>query len=155
MNRIAIRVLRVLLALLALGAVCLQVVFVVLIGNRVAESRAEVLPISNSLLAIAAVACMEIILIALWVLLSMVQHEAIFGERAFRWVDAIAAAGLAGAFVVAVVCGINGDADDAPGLVLIGGGAAVSGIAFALLMVVMRGLLRTATDFRHELDEVV
>jgi hypothetical protein len=155
MNRIVINTLRVLLILLALGAVGLQVVFVALVVNRIAESRAELLPISNSALAFAAVACMEIILVSLWTLLSMVQREAIFGESAFRWVDTISIAGLVGAFLLAVVCGINGEVDDAPGLVLVGGGVAVAGITFALLMIVMRGLLRSATAFRRELDEVV
>jgi hypothetical protein len=31
----------------------------------------------------------------------------------------------------------------------------IGGVAFALLMVVMRGLLRNATVLRRELDEVV
>jgi hypothetical protein len=48
-----------------------------------------------------------------------------------------------------------GEIDDAPGLVLIGGGVAIGGAAFALLMVVMRGLLRSATMLRRELEEVV
>jgi hypothetical protein len=38
---------------------------------------------------------------------------------------------------------------------VIGGGIALAGIAFALLMLVMRGLLRKATMLRSELAEVV
>lgn len=48
-----------------------------------------------------------------------------------------------------------GEIDDSPGLGGIGLGVAVAGVAFALLMVVMRGLLRNATVLRHALDEVV
>lgn len=44
---------------------------------------------------------------------------------------------------------------DVPGAVLIGTGVATAGVAFALLMVVMRGLLRMTTMLRRELDEVV
>lgn len=42
-----------------------------------------------------------------------------------------------------------------PGVVLALGAAAIGGTAFVLLMVVMRGLLRTATELKSELDEVV
>jgi hypothetical protein len=48
-----------------------------------------------------------------------------------------------------------GEVDDAPGLILVGGGIALAGAAFSLLMLVMRGLLRKATMLRSELAEVV
>jgi hypothetical protein len=85
----------------------------------------------------------------------MVRRGAIFDERAFRWVDVITVAGLVAAVLVAALCAHVGEIDDAPGLVLIGGGIGIGGVAFALLMVVMRGLLRSATVLRRELDEVV
>jgi hypothetical protein len=94
-------------------------------------------------------------LLALSVLLSMVRHGAIFDERASRWVGVIAAAGLVAAVLVAALCVHAGEIDDAHGVVLIGGGIGAAGVVFALLMVVMHGLLRTATVFRRELEEVV
>ena len=70
-----------------------------------------------------------------------------------RWVDVIAGGGLAAALLLGALCVHAGQADDAPGLGGIGIGPA--GVAFVLLMVVMKGLLATATWLRHEIDEVV
>jgi protein-S-isoprenylcysteine O-methyltransferase Ste14 len=112
------------------------------------------LAVPYSVLGIAALACVEVVLASLWVL-SMVRRGAIFDERAFRWVGVISVAGLVAAVIVAALCAHLGEIDDAPGLVLIGGGVAIGGAAFALLMVVMRGLLRSATMLRRELDDVV
>ena len=154
MSQLVIRVLRVLLVLLALGALAAQVVIVVVVATHPEVDPAD-RAVAYAMLAVAAIACVEVGLVALWVLLSMVRRDAIFDERAFRWVDVITVAGLVAAVLVAALCAHVGEIDDAPGLVLIGGGVAVGGAAFALLMVVMRGLLRSATTFRRELDEVV
>jgi hypothetical protein len=113
------------------------------------------LAVPYSVLGIAALACVEVVLASLWVLLSMVRRGAIFDERAFRWVGVISVAGLVAAVIVAALCAHVGEIDDAPGLVLIGGGVAIGGAAFALLMVVMRGLSRSATMLKRELDDVV
>ena len=59
------------------------------------------------------------------------------------------------AILAAAVCAHAGEVDAAPGLILVGGGVVLAGAAFALLMVVMRSLLRNATTLRRELDEVV
>jgi Protein of unknown function (DUF2975) len=149
-----IRALRVLLILIALGALAAQaaIVFVVATDPEVDLTDRAV---TYLVIAITAIACLELALVALWVLLSMVRRSAIFDERAFRWVDVIAVAGLVAAVLVSALCAHVGEIDDAPGLILIGGAIGVAGVAFALLMVVMRGLLHSATAFRRELDEVV
>lgn len=154
MSQLVILALRVLLGLLALGALAAQsmIVFAVATNPETDPTDRAVL---YATLAIAALACLEVALVALWVLLAMVRRGAIFDERAFRWVDVITVAGLVAAVLVAALCAHVGELDDAPGLVLIGGGIGVGGVAFALLMLVMRGLLRTATTLRRELDEVV
>jgi hypothetical protein len=54
-------------------------------------------------------------------------------------------AGFVAALLLAALCVHAGEIDDAPGLVLIGGGVALGGAAFALLMLMMRGLLRSAS----------
>lgn len=155
MSRLVIVALRVLLILIALGALGGQIVIIVLITTHLAGPEVLVLAVAYSVLGVAAIACVEVGLVALWVLLSMVRRGAIFDERAFRWVDVISVAGLVAAVLVAALCAHAGEIDDAPGLVLIGLGVGIGGVAFALLMVVMRGLLRNATVLRHELDEVV
>ena len=155
MSSLVIRALRALLILIALGTLGGQILIVFLVATHIARSEVAVLAVVYSVLGVAAIACVQVALAALWVLLSLVRRGAIFDERAFRWVDVISVAGLVAAVLVAAFCVHAGEIDDAPGLVLIGGGVAVAGAAFALLMVVMRGLLRTATVLRHELDEVV
>ena len=154
MSRLVIRALRVLLVLIALGALAGQVLIVVAVATH-PDVDATDRAVSYAVIAVAAVACLEAVLVALWVLLAMVSRDAIFHERAFRWVDVISVAGLVAALLLAALCVHVGELDDAPGLVLIGGGVGIVGTAFALLMVVMRGLLRSATVFRRELDEVV
>ncbi|WP_219414949.1 DUF2975 domain-containing protein [Pseudonocardia nigra] len=154
MSQLVIRALRVLLILIALGALGAQTVIVFVVATHPESDLAD-RAVAYAALGVAAIACVEVALVALWVLLSMVRRDAIFDERAFRWVDVITVAGLVAAVVVAGLCAHVGEIDDAPGLVLIGGGVAIGGAAFALLMVVMRGLLRSATVFRRELDEVV
>lgn len=155
MSPLVILALRVLLILIALGSLGAQIVIIVVVATQIAEAEMPILAVFSSVLGVAATACVQVGLVALWVLLSMVRRGAIFDERAFRWVDVISVAGLVSAVLVAALCALVGEVDDAPGLILIGMGVAVAGAAFALLMLVMRGLLRNATTLRRELDEVV
>jgi hypothetical protein len=154
MSQLVIRTLRALLVLLALGALGAQTVIVFVVATHPETDLAD-RAVAYTTLGVAAIVCVEVTLVALWVLLSMVRRSAIFDERAFRWVDVITVAGLVAAVLVAALSAHVGEIDDAPGLILIGGGVGIGGAAFALLMVVMRGLLRNATVLRRELDEVV
>lgn len=155
MSRLVILALRALLVLLALGALAGQVLIAVGLATTIADGGPGFLAVPYSVLGVTAIASVEVGLVALWVLLSMVRRDAIFDERAFRWVGVISVAGLLAAVLVAALCVHYGEIDDAPGLVLIGGVIGVGGAAFALLMIVMHGLLRNATVLRRELDEVV
>src|ERR671917_147349 len=155
MSQLVILARRVLLILIALGALGGQILIILVIAMKIAESEMASLAVPYSVLGVAAIACVEVALVALWVLLSMVRRGAIFNERAFRWVGVISVAGLVAAILVAALCMHAGEIDDAPGLILIGGGVVIGGAAFALLMVVMHSLLRSATVLRRELDEVV
>ncbi|MDN5858217.1 MAG: DUF2975 domain-containing protein [Pseudonocardia sp.] len=155
MRPLVVLALRALLILLALGALGAQIVLVVVLATQ-PDSEVATRGLFYSVLGVVvAIACVQVALVAVWALLSKVRRGAIFDERSFRWVDVIAVAGLVAALLVAAFCAHVGEIDDAPGLILIGMGIATAGVAFALLMVVMRGLLRNATVFRRELDEVV
>jgi hypothetical protein len=154
MSQLVIRTLRALLVMLALGAIGAQTVIVFVVATHPEVDLAD-RAVAYSVLGVAAIACVEVAFVAIWVLLSMVRRSVIFDERAFRWVDVITIAGLVAAVLIAALCAHVGEIDDAPGLILIGGGIGIGGVAFALLMVVMRGLLRSATMLRRELDEVV
>lgn len=147
--------LRGVLALMGLGARALQVLLIVFFASNASEADLSDPGVLYVALGMAALICLEVALLAVWVLLGMVRRDAIFDERAFGWVSVITVAGLVAALLVAVFCAHFGELDDAPGLILIGGGIGLAGIAFALLMIVMRGLLRKAIVLRRELDEVV
>jgi hypothetical protein len=85
----------------------------------------------------------------------MVTDDRIFSDASSTWVDAIVRAVVAASAVL--FCGFGY-------VVLTGGGAGLSALllasslaagALALLVVVMRGLLRQATTLRTDLEEVI
>lgn len=99
--------------------------------------------------------CVEVVVVATYMLLGMVQQDRIFSDAAFRWVDVIlvamavawgAWAGLGG-FVVAT--------SDDPGLPLLMTILLLAGAVVGLLMLVMRALLRQATELRTDMDAVI
>ncbi|WP_411099741.1 DUF2975 domain-containing protein [Streptomyces sp. x-45] len=110
------------------------------------------------------VACVQVVLGAVWMLLDMVERDAVFTRRAFRWVDTVIGATAAATLLaLGVACHLAvAEIPAAPDddMQLLGAlGAAIAcvgvGAAFALLVVVMRGLLSKATALRSELAEVV
>ncbi|MFD8535460.1 DUF2975 domain-containing protein [Streptomyces rubrogriseus] len=113
--------------------------------------------------AILGVACVQVALAAVWVLLGMVERDAVFSRRAFRWVDTVIGATVVAtllAFGVAVHLAVAEIPTPDDGMQTLGAlGAAVAcvgaGAAFAMLVVVMRGLLGKATALRGELARVV
>ncbi|MGY3684978.1 DUF2975 domain-containing protein [Streptomyces sp. TE33382] len=113
--------------------------------------------------AIVGIACVQIALVAVWMLLAMVRRDAIFTPRAFRWVDVIIrssvlatllAIGAAGHLVLADIPSSNGSMDIISALAAAIAGVGV-GASFAMLVVIMRGLLRKATDLQTEIAEVI
>ncbi|MGW7517680.1 DUF2975 domain-containing protein [Streptomyces sp. NPDC054796] len=113
--------------------------------------------------AILGVACVQVALVAVWMLLSMVEREAIFTPTAFRWVDVIIgsstvatllALGVTGHLAVATIPSPDDGMDIMSALAAATACVAV-GAAFAMLVVIMRGLLRKATDLQTEMAEVV
>ncbi|MEU9762346.1 DUF2975 domain-containing protein [Streptomyces sp. NPDC001834] len=113
--------------------------------------------------AIVGIACVQVALVAIWMLLTMVRRDAIFTPLAFRWVDVIIgssavatllAIGVAGHLALTDVPSPNGNMGAvsalAAAIVAVGVGA-----SFAMLVVIMRGLLRKATDLQTEIAEVI
>ena len=160
MSRLAILALRILLVLVALGLVFAQVVVIPIASLEFGEAfGSQPVGVFYAVTGIALVACVEVTLVAIWVLLSMVRRGAIFGERAFLWVDVIIGAGIA-ATVIAIVnaCHLYFVVEprlDAPGIIVLAGTGVLGAASFVALMVVMRGLLRSATALQGELAEVV
>jgi hypothetical protein len=98
----------------------------------------------------------ELVLLCIWRLLSLVRAEKIFSEKAFIWINVIIGALLAAAVLILasyVVLFIAQAAN--PGILILALLGVTVGIALALLMIVMRGLLRKALQLEQDLSEVV
>ena len=99
--------------------------------------------------------CVQVVIVATWKLLAMVETDRIFSEQALRWVDAIVRA-IAAAWVVllAVTLYFGFRADD-PGLPILLALLLVGVTVLGLLMVVLRALLRQATALRTDMEAVI
>lgn len=105
--------------------------------------------------------CVQVVIVCLWRLLTLVRRDRIFGGESRRWVDAIVVAfgvgwllvALLAVYVTAVIFFSPEDRD--PGVPMMLAGIVVLSALPGLLMVVMRGLLRQASDYRAELEEVI
>ncbi|PRX99716.1 DUF2975 domain-containing protein [Allonocardiopsis opalescens] len=114
-------------------------------------------------LAVIGVACVQVALIAVWQLLGMVGRDAIFTSRAFLWVDVIIGATVVATLLTGGVTVHLFFADipsPADGMDLLSAFLAAAmttggGVALTMLLVLMRGLLRKATDLQTEISEVV
>lgn len=151
--------LRGLIVIIGLGTLLWQMLIVPLLASEAAATYPEYenLKIPYTVLAIAALACVQVALVALWMLLNMVSWGVVFGERAFRWVDVMIASALAAtALTMAVAFHLTFFVQSGgPGVMFLLAAVVVGGVTFALLMVVMRGLLRKATAMHDELAVVV
>jgi hypothetical protein len=101
------------------------------------------------------IACIQVVIVSTWKLLTLVKHDRIFSDVALKWVDAIVwAIAAAWCVLVGVDVYVAFKADD-PGwpmlLLLMTTGVTVLG----LLMLVMRALLRQATTLRTDMEAVI
>lgn len=138
--------------------------------------EANYLAVPYTVLAIATVACAELILVATWRLAGMVERGRISHAAALKWVTLmVRSAGVPTALVAIVAIDftpIEGLGPLSVPLVLLGGTAAVGACALilmvmrglggtaavgacALILTVVRGLLGTAVQHKVEFDEVV
>jgi hypothetical protein len=105
--------------------------------------------------AVVEVACVQVVIVSTWKLLTMVKRDRIFSKAALAWVDAIVWATLTawvlllGAFIYIV---LNADDPGVPMLLML---MLVGGAVLGLLMVVMRALLRQATALRADMEAVI
>ncbi|MGO4680897.1 DUF2975 domain-containing protein [Microbacterium sp. 2MCAF23] len=102
------------------------------------------------------VALIEIVLVCVWRLLSLVRQDRIFSPGSFLYVDIIMVTMAASAVLIAgaMIVLLLGHAVN-PSILLLGVVGVVIGIALALLVAVMRGLLRKALELEQDLSEVV
>jgi hypothetical protein len=99
--------------------------------------------------------CAQIVVVCTWKLLTLVTRDRIFSNESFTWVDGILAA-VAAAWLALVGAasyfGLRADDPSTP-IILVLLTTMVS--VAALLMFVMRSLLRQATTLRTELEVVI
>ncbi|GAA1346399.1 DUF2975 domain-containing protein [Catellatospora bangladeshensis] len=101
------------------------------------------------------VLCVQVVIVATWRLLTLVQNDRIFSEAALKWVDVIVwAIAAAWAGLVGVMTFLVFTWDD-PGLPLLVLLLTTGVTALGLLMVVMRALLRQATALRTDMEAVI
>lgn len=101
-------------------------------------------------------ALVEVTLVCIWFLLSLVQADRIFRVEAFRYVDIILAALIAaGVLILGAYAVILASRAVSLSLTLLALLGIVVSAALALLLVVLRGLLRKALELEQDLSEVV
>lgn len=106
--------------------------------------------------AIIFLALVQVTLLCVWRLLSLVRAERIFSADAFRYVDVILwALAAAGALIAVSYVVIIASRAVSLSLTLLAILGVVVSAALALLVVVMRGLLRKALELEQDMSEVV
>jgi len=106
--------------------------------------------------AVVFIGLIEVTLVCIWFLLSLVQEGRIFRVEAFRYVDIILGALIAaGAIILVSYVVIVASRAVSLSLSLLAVLGIVVSAALALLLVVLRGLLRKALELEQDMSEVV
>jgi hypothetical protein len=101
------------------------------------------------------VVCVQVVVVCTWKLLTLVRDDRIFSDVSLAWVDAIVWAIVgAGAVLFGVDVYVAFKADD-PGVPLLLFLVSICVAVLALLMLVMRALLRQATTLRTDMEAVI
>jgi hypothetical protein len=101
------------------------------------------------------VLCVQVVIVATWRLLTMVERDRIFSPASLAWVDAIVWSIVAAWVTLVAVFLYFGFRADDPGLPLLLFLLVVGVAVLGLLMVVMRALLRAATTLRTDMEAVI
>ncbi len=161
MGKSTIVILQVVIALALAGSLVVQTVIVPLVWI---DLEGEVLwgRVALVTIAVLGVMTMQLFAVCVWMLLTKVRRGSIFSASSFRWVNLIIGAFAAAAVLAFALAVLLAPGSIAPGIVALVCGAALVLGGIALLVVVMKALLRQAIDREHEaqtlrseLDEVV
>lgn len=116
----------------------------------------EFLTVPGIIGCVAIVACVQVSLVCIWLLLSMVASSRIFQPSAYILVNIIIGSGIAVTllFLAAVVV-LDRAAALSPGVLIVCVVGAVGGAGLTLLVIVMKGLLHKATQLEQDMAEVV
>jgi len=158
MHRTAIATLKALIVVMILLILACQAFIVPGVAEQTALMNPEFafLKVPGILITVAFLLCVQLALVCVWRLLSLVRGSVIFSQDAFKWVDGILVLVVAatllilGSFITLQAVGVASGSVNvicALGVIL--------GAGFALLVVVLRGLLRKASQLEQDLAEVV
>ena len=150
MTSLTIAASKALIAVLLVGAVTIQTVIIPVLANEMAGVYPEVdnLQIPITVLAVLVVACIDVVLLCIWKLLSMVHEDSIFSRKSFRYVNMIVGALLTVAallITILVVLMLVAQAGG-PGVMLSLLAGIAGSTAVALVVMVMCGLLKKASQ---------
>lgn len=158
MHRTAIITLKgLIVALIALLLVC-QVFVVPDVAQQMVERSPELgyLEVPGTLVTVGFLLCVQAALVCVWRLLSLVRAASIFSDDSFTWVDTIlgvvvlATLLIFGSFLTLAIAGVA-----SPSVIILCSLGLVVGSGLTLLIVVLRGLLRKASQLERDLSEVV
>ena len=158
MHRTAIITLKTLiLVLVALLLVC-QVVVIPAVAQQMVERSPQLdyLQVPGIVVTVGFLLCVQVALVCVWRLLTLVRASIIFSEHAFTYVNiilgivALATFLILGSFITLAATG-----SASPSVVILCWLGMVVGSGLALMIVVMRGLLRKASQLERDLVEVV
>ena len=107
-----------------------------------------------------ALACVQVVIVCTWQLLTLVTNDRIFSASSLPWVNGIVWAAAVGWVMVfgAFVCSyyfIVDDVSDDPALPALLLLSLLVGAVLGLLIVIMRALLRQATTLRTDMEAVI
>src|ERR1700742_2445274 len=163
MGNLTVRALRAVLSVVLTGTVLIQVLMVwtLISGNDPEDGP---LPLTSlRLITILGLVTVQVALVCVWRLVTMVRRGTVFSDAAFRYVDIVIGAIVAGAPVLFTGSPLQtpGQRND-PGVTLIVGGIGLAILGVALLVLVLRMLLAQAvareveaTQLKAELNEVI
>ncbi|UYO96875.1 DUF2975 domain-containing protein [Microbacterium sp. M28] len=161
MGKVTIVVLQVVIALALLGSLVVQALIVPALWLDLGEEELWGRIVFVGIIALG-ILTMQVFAVSVWMLLTKVKRGSIFSASSFGWVNAIIACFAVAAVLALTLAIILAPGSMAPGLVgLICGASLVLG-GIALLVVVMKALLRQAIAredeaqaLRSELGEVI
>lgn len=158
MHRSTIVVLKVILAVLLALLLACQLFIVPTVAAQSAWRFHEVafLQVPGIVVGVLFLVCVQVVLVCVWRLLSLVREDSIFSERAFAGVDvSLGAVGCATLLVVVTLVTLSAAGVRNGSITLLCILGIVVGAGLSLLIVVLRGLLRKASQLEHDLSEVV